>query len=95
VTDDLSAPLGQNAPRKRRFRLPFTAPQAIATVCGLFLLTFLGFALFGRDPMGGEPVVVAKYDPAKLPGAVQSAIPPAAARGPSPSSTARAASGAK
>jgi hypothetical protein len=82
VTDDLSAPLGQNAPRKRRFRLPFTAPQAIATVCGLFLLTFLGFALFGRDPMGGEPVVVAKYDPAKLPGAVQSAIPPAAPAAP-------------
>ncbi|EKS29945.1 divergent polysaccharide deacetylase family protein [Afipia felis] len=82
MTDDLSAPLGQNAPRKRRFRLPFTAPQAIATVCGLFLLTFLGFALFGRDPMGGEPVVVAKYDPAKLPGAVQSTIPPAAPAAP-------------
>jgi polysaccharide deacetylase 2 family uncharacterized protein YibQ len=78
VTDDLSAPLGQTTPRKRRFRLPFTAPQAIATVCGLFLLAFLGFAIFGRDPMGGEPVVVAKYDPAKLPGADHSAIPSAA-----------------
>lgn len=78
MTDDLSAPLGQNAPRRRRFRLPFTAPQAIVAVCGLFLLTFLGFAIFGRDPMGGEPITVAKYDPAKLPGAKQSAIPPAA-----------------
>lgn len=78
MTDDLSAPLGQTTPRKRRFRLPFTAPQAIATVCGLFLLAFLGFAIFGRDPMGGEPVVVAKYDPAKLPGADHSAIPSAA-----------------
>jgi len=78
VTDDLSAPLGQTTPRKRRFRLPFTAPQAIVTVCGLFLLMFLGFALFGRDPTGGEPVVVAKFDPAKLPGANQSSIPSAA-----------------
>jgi polysaccharide deacetylase 2 family uncharacterized protein YibQ len=75
--DDLSTPLGQNAPRKRRFRLPFTAPQAIATASGLFLLTFLGFAIFGHDPMGGEPVAVATYDPAKLPGATQSAIPSA------------------
>lgn len=82
MVDDLSAPLGQNAPRKRRFRLPFTAPQAIVTVCGLFLLTFLGFAVFGRDPMGGEPVTVAKYDPAKLPGANHSAIPSAAPAAP-------------
>ncbi|BEV45445.1 divergent polysaccharide deacetylase family protein [Afipia carboxidovorans] len=78
MVDDFSAPLGQNAPRRRCFRLPFTAPQAIATVSGLFLLTFLGFAIFGRDPMGGEPIVTATYDPAKLPGATQSAIPPAA-----------------
>ncbi|CAM5489462.1 Divergent polysaccharide deacetylase OS=Afipia felis OX=1035 GN=BN961_03177 PE=4 SV=1 [Afipia felis] len=76
--DDLSTPLGQNAPRKRRFRLPFTAPQAIATASGLFLLTFLGFAIFGHDPMGGEPVAVAPYDPAKLPGATQATIPSAA-----------------
>ena len=82
MVDDLSAPLGQNAPRKRRFRLPFTAPQAIVTVCGLFLLTFLGFAIFGRDPMGGEPIAVAKYDPAKLPGANHSAIPSAAPAAP-------------
>jgi len=82
VTDDLSAPLGQNMPRRRRFRLPFTAPQAVATVCGLFLLAFLGFAIFGHDPMGGEPVAIAKYDPAKLPGAEQSHIPSAAPAAP-------------
>ena len=82
MIDDLSAPLGQTTPRKRRFRLPFTAPQAIATICGLFLLAFLGFAIFGRDPMGGEPVTIAKYDPDKLPGAAHSAIPPAAPAAP-------------
>jgi len=63
--DDLSAPLGQKAPRKQRFRLPFTAPQAIAATLGLFLVTFLGFAIFGNDPMGGEPTAKATYDPAK------------------------------
>jgi len=54
--DELSTPLGQKRGRLRRFRLPFTATQAIATVLGLFLLTFLGFALFNNDPLGGEPV---------------------------------------
>ncbi|MBY0381147.1 MAG: divergent polysaccharide deacetylase family protein [Xanthobacteraceae bacterium] len=73
--DDLSAPLGQNGPRKKRFRLPFTAPQAIAVVLGLFLLTFLGFAIFGNDPMGGEPVAQATYDSAKLAGPVSEPAP--------------------
>ncbi|MBC7586383.1 MAG: divergent polysaccharide deacetylase family protein [Tardiphaga sp.] len=55
-SDDLSAPLGQTEPRKRRFRLPVSPPQAIAAVLGVVLLGFLGFAIFGNDPMGGEPV---------------------------------------
>jgi polysaccharide deacetylase 2 family uncharacterized protein YibQ len=67
TTDDLSAPLGQDRPRNRRMRLPFTAPQAIATVLALFLLTFAGFALFHRDPLGGEPIAKVAYDPATLP----------------------------
>lgn len=55
--DDLSSPLGQNKPaRKKPLRLPVTAPQAIASVTGLFLVTFLGFALFNNDQLGGEPV---------------------------------------
>jgi polysaccharide deacetylase 2 family uncharacterized protein YibQ len=66
TTDDLSAPLGQDRPRKRRIRLPFTTPQAIATLLALFLLTFAGFALFHRDPFGGEPIVKITYDPATL-----------------------------
>src|ERR1700731_4884509 len=58
TADDLSAPLGQKAAGgKRRFRLPFTGMQALAVVLGLFLVTFAGFALFGHDPLGGEPIV--------------------------------------
>jgi uncharacterized protein len=57
TVDDLSAPLGQNTERrKHRFRLPFTAMQALAALLGLFLLTFIGFALFRDNPLGGEPV---------------------------------------
>ncbi len=57
AADDLSTPLGQGkaARRARRFRLPFTAVQALAVLLGLFLATFLGFALFNEDPFGGEP----------------------------------------
>ena len=68
TTDDLSAPLGQDRPRKRRYRLPFSAPQALAVVFGLFLLTFLGFAIFNQNPMGGEPMAKVAYDPSTLPG---------------------------
>ncbi|MBB5053354.1 hypothetical protein HNQ36_003345 [Afipia massiliensis] len=68
TTDDLSAPLGQDRPRKRQYRLPFSAPQAIAGLCGLFLTTFLGFAIFNHNPMGGEPLARVSYDPTTLPG---------------------------
>jgi hypothetical protein len=58
MTDDLSTPLGQNkARRKRRFRLPFTAMQALAVLLGLFLVAFLSVALFTDNPFGGEPTV--------------------------------------
>lgn len=58
TVDDLSAPLGQKpGRRKRRFRLPFTVTQALAVMLGLFLLAFVGFAVFNKDPLGGEPVV--------------------------------------
>lgn len=77
-TDDLSAPLGQSTPRKRRYRLPFSAPQAIITMLGLFLAGFLGFAIFNDDPLGGEPIATAAYDRAQLQGG------PLAAAAPSP-----------
>src|SRR6202011_5794031 len=57
TADDLSTPLGQETVRqKRRFRLPFTGMQALAVLLGLFLATFAGFALFGDNPFGGEPM---------------------------------------
>jgi polysaccharide deacetylase 2 family uncharacterized protein YibQ len=56
TADDLSTPLGQKTVRrKRRFRLPFTAIQALAVLLGLFLVVFVGFAIFNDNPLGGEP----------------------------------------
>ncbi|WP_426422046.1 divergent polysaccharide deacetylase family protein [Bradyrhizobium genosp. A] len=65
TADDLSAPLGQDKPRrKRRLRLPFTAMQLLAVMLGLFLVAFAGFAIFNKDPLGGEPVTrIAIRDP--------------------------------
>jgi polysaccharide deacetylase 2 family uncharacterized protein YibQ len=58
AADELSAPLGRDIARsRRRFRLPFTTMQVLATALGLFLLTFAGYALFTDDPFGGEPLV--------------------------------------
>jgi polysaccharide deacetylase 2 family uncharacterized protein YibQ len=58
TADDLSAPLGQKtvARGKGRFRLPFTVMQALAALLGLFLVVFAGFAIFGDNPFGGEPI---------------------------------------
>ena len=78
TVDDLSTPLGQRAAhRKRRFRLPFTLTQALATLLGLFLLVFAGFAIFNKDPLGGEPMVRIALPAAKT-GATAKAAPPAA-----------------
>ncbi len=66
TTDDLSAPLGQKQRTrgKRRYRLPFTAMQALAVLLGLFLVTFVGFAIFNENPLGGEPTArVALHQP--------------------------------
>ncbi len=65
TADDLSAPLGQDTPRrKRRLRLPFTAMQLLAVLLGMFLVTFAGFAIFNKDPLGGEPLVRIAIAPA-------------------------------
>jgi polysaccharide deacetylase 2 family uncharacterized protein YibQ len=57
TADDLSTPLGQETTRrKRRFRLPFSGTQLLAVLLGLFLVTFVGFAIFNDNPLGGEPI---------------------------------------
>ncbi|MCC8962689.1 divergent polysaccharide deacetylase family protein [Bradyrhizobium sp. Pear76] len=57
AADELSTPLGQNTlGRTRRFRLPFTAMQALAVLLGLVLVGFAGVALFNDNPLGGEPM---------------------------------------
>jgi uncharacterized protein len=82
-TDDLSTPLGQSTARKRRFRLSFNAKHALAAVLAVFLLGFLGFAIFNDNPLGGEPfarvVINADAPPptAKAP-AMAKAAPPVA-----------------
>jgi polysaccharide deacetylase 2 family uncharacterized protein YibQ len=91
TADDLSAPLGQETvPRKRRFRLPFTAMQALAVLLGLFLLAFIGFAIFNNNPLGGEPVArialrqatPAETPVAATPGASEPAAKPATKQAP-------------
>ncbi len=74
TADDLSTPLGQKTARKRRFRLPFSATQAVAVVLGAVLLGFAGTALFVDDPLGGEPVTrvaINQQPAATLPAAKQ------------------------
>lgn len=73
--DDLSAPLGQKSVPKRRFRLPFSATQALATLLGLLLLGFIGVALFHKDPLGGEPMARIALAPNDTP-APKPATPP-------------------
>ena len=73
TADDLSAPLGQKTIRRtRRFRL-IRPMLALAVLLGLFLVAFAGFALFGNNPLGGEPVahvaLRAKPSDDKLPAA--------------------------
>jgi uncharacterized protein len=65
TVDDLSAPLGQKTARKRRFRLPINAMQVLATLLGLFLAAFAGFAIFSHNPMGGEPIARIALNPPK------------------------------
>ena len=87
TADDLSTPLGQQtARRKRRFRLPFTGIQALAVLLGLFLAVFAGFAIFGDNPLGGEPVARIALRPPAAPAdqGEKTAMAPAGAPSPAP-----------
>ena len=77
TADDLSTPLGQKTVRsKRRFRLPFTGIQALAVLLGLFLVAFVGFAIFNDNPLGGEPIAHVAIRQATAPAGDKSAAAP-------------------
>jgi polysaccharide deacetylase 2 family uncharacterized protein YibQ len=78
TADDLSTPLGQQtvARGKRRLRLPFTGTQALAVLLGLFLVAFVGFAIFNDNPLGGEPVARIAIRPSAAPAAEKMAAAP-------------------
>jgi uncharacterized protein len=90
TADDLSTPLGQETVRRtRRYRLPFTATQAVAALLGVFLVTFASFAMFNENPLGGEPiarVAIRQATPAeeKTTAAPSAAFEPGAAKQASP-----------
>jgi polysaccharide deacetylase 2 family uncharacterized protein YibQ len=64
LTDDLSAPLGQDIGRDKSKQskwaaaLPIVALRALSGALGCFATIFLGWALFADAPLGGEPMVV-------------------------------------
>jgi uncharacterized protein len=68
LTDDLSAPLGQNREgasswkRKLAAALPLLGLRAVAGALACFTVVFLGWALFADGPLGGEPLVVVPAD---------------------------------
>ena len=66
ATDDLNTPLGLKKKHKKLPKLPIGAPPLLAGVLGLFGLLVVGWAVFVKDPLGGEPVAVVA---ANLPGA--------------------------
>jgi polysaccharide deacetylase 2 family uncharacterized protein YibQ len=78
TADDLSTPLGQEtvARSKRRIRLPFTGTQALAVLLGLFLVAFVGFAIFNDNPLGGEPVARIAIRPSATPAGEKMAAAP-------------------
>ena len=58
TADELSTPLGQQTERASRagFACRSRRMQALAVLLGLFLVAFVGVALFNDNPLGGEPV---------------------------------------
>jgi len=62
TTDDLSAPLGQGKAVKRRHVLTITLSHAIVGMLSIVIAVFAGWAIFVRDPFGGEPLAVVHAD---------------------------------
>jgi len=62
ATDDLFAPLGLDK-KPARARLPSFLLPVTAGVLGIALATFVIWVMVGHDPLGGEPMAVAKVNP--------------------------------
>jgi hypothetical protein len=62
AADDLSAPLGQGRPPRRRLTLPLVIPRAVVAVLSLFVVVLAGWAMIVDEPFGGEPWAVASTD---------------------------------
>ena len=61
TADDLSAPLGQGPPRRRR-KFPVSVPQVVVGALAIFLGTFAIWGAVVDNPMGGEPMVAVPVD---------------------------------
>lgn len=61
-SDELNAPLGQDK-RKRPSKLPAIAPQLLTGALGLFGVVVVVWAIFVKDPLGGEPTAVISTGP--------------------------------
>jgi hypothetical protein len=61
-SDELNAPLGQNK-RKRPSKLAAIAPQLLTGALGLFGIAVVAWAVFVKDPLGGEPTAVVSTGP--------------------------------
>jgi hypothetical protein len=60
ASDDLNAPLGQQSgqDKGKKWMAPAALPHIVAGVLGLFALAVAAWAVFGNDPLGGEPLAV-------------------------------------
>ena len=77
TVDDLSAPLGQGK-RSRRRENALSFLQLVAAALGASAITFIGWAMFAEDPLGGEPVAIAPVDLATVSKANHEKAEPAA-----------------
>jgi uncharacterized protein len=64
TADDLSAPLGQEVKRRRRFpsAISRVLPQAIGAALAIFFGVFVLWAIVSDEPLGGEPMVAVPID---------------------------------
>jgi hypothetical protein len=61
ATDELNTPLGLKK-NQAQFRPPPYAAPAVAGFLGAIIATFAIWAIFNTDPLGGEPMGVAKVE---------------------------------